>query len=602
MSGSDFTAYAGGLVGQMTGTGTDDRPNIFNAYGGLNLSVNIDPKGDNGLFVGGITGGIGSPTAGAAVKLRDLSAVGNITVGRQSSRVNTHTTADTYFGLFVGGLAGFMRGTNTLNRAELINSDYRQGDITVWSGDGVTNIGGAVGRVNNFANIIESSSIAGNFNINKSAGNSHFFAGGFLGDFGRGSTSTGTVRDCFSSNPVVINTEPGYTGHVTAGGFAGRSSTFISHCYALGDVSVTGYGNLYVGGFLGIGFTAVDVRFSYSTGNVSVYSRGGGETYAGGFSGTSRGVSDSYALGDVFVEMTTTTGGSGIQAGAFAGEFASGNYTVERNFALGSVNAQRITNGIINAGGFVGRFDTAPTRPTGNFRNNAALGLEVRASGGTIRNVGRFYGSMLTGPILDNNRAFNGMRLYQSAFFGDGRPAEIIVAPLVLTGTPVLSGTTTNATVTIQNWNVEHTNAPVYVSTSMTVTLSATTSPAADARGTWNESTRTITNIDLSGQGHQSNNHTFHLTLQDNAGGSNTYTIRIHSPVNRENFLISSLDELHISALDSQHGREAHQGNFRNFSFWMTDMNFSEGWDFSWVGVRGRPRLLNSEGGIMGGQ
>jgi hypothetical protein len=63
------------------------------------------------------------------------------------------------------------------------------------------------------------------------------------------------------------------------------------------------------------------------------------------------------------------------------------------------------------------------------------------------------------------------------------------------------------------------------------------------------------------------------------------------------------------TTVNSKHGADAHAGMFRNPAFWTTGIPGYSGlgfsatnWDFSLVGLKGYPRLKDSDGAIMGGQ
>jgi hypothetical protein len=126
-----------------------------------------------------------------------------------------------------------------------------------------------VGRILQYANITNCAALAGGFDIEKTGAGAQFYAGGFLGDF----HSSGTVSGCYSEGPVVVNTGASATGGVIAGGFAGRINAAISYCYAKGDVSALGYGDLYAGGFAGF-IQDPGVSSCYAAGSVSAVSLG----------------------------------------------------------------------------------------------------------------------------------------------------------------------------------------------------------------------------------------------------------------------------------------------------------------------------------------
>ena len=60
------------------------------------------------------------------------------------------------------------------------------------------------------------------------------------------------------------------------------------------------------------------------------------------------------------------------------------------------------------------------------IQNSVAIGANVTITGGTPRNIGRFYG--LHGSVTQtvNNYAFNGMRLFEDSAYDPPRPTEIL--------------------------------------------------------------------------------------------------------------------------------------------------------------------------------
>jgi hypothetical protein len=423
--GSGSTAYAGGLIGLMAGTAR-----ITNAYGGLKLTVNTNPGSSNSLYVGGSAGSMGRPANGDAVKVEGVNVVGDITVGSKDDPVHADGTIDSTVGLFVGGLSGFIWGSGG-TAAELLDSNYRQGNIEVWSGNGGAALGGALGR--NFGNALVKgcSSLAGSFIIDKkSNGNGFYYAGGFIGD----SYQSGTVENCYSDNQIVMSGSSDYTGIVTGGGFAGRigDAATVSYCYARGDVSATGYNVLRAGGFVGV-LARSSASYCYATGDVYVYSKGGSsaeESFAGGFAAFARDFDDCYALGNVFIDKSA--GNSNLYVGALVGFFSGYAYpgtSAERCFATGSIVAQRDTAGFIGAGGLAGRLDTYSSNDSIiALKNSVALGASVTLTGssGSYQSIGRVVANIPHyGVPTKNNYANNSMRLYQDTTYANGRPNEI---------------------------------------------------------------------------------------------------------------------------------------------------------------------------------
>jgi hypothetical protein len=456
LGGSDCTAYTGGLIGLMTGTAR-----MTNAHGGLNLTVNTNPgmaEGGKALYVGGAAGSMGTPIYGDPVRVEEVTVVGDITVGSEHDPVNASDTSNVdnkYVGIFVGGLSGKICGNGTNSPAILLNSDYRQGNIRVWSGDGGAVLGGALGQVDRSATVTGCSSLAGSFIIDKKSDlGGFYYAGGFLGSFLR----SGDVSDCYSDNQIVISGSSGFTGSVAGGGFAGEiegeltndgTKVSVSYCYALGDVSVTGYAFISAGGFAGSMFTNTSASYCYAAGDVYMYSKWVGHdltsaynTSAGGFAGVARGLSDCYALGNVFADKSPR--GDFLNVGALVGEFGY-TTTAKRCFAAGSVIAQRDgtaggTGYLTAIGGLAGKVYDYGSGTVASFKNSAALGASVTVTGYLATQtqnqaIGRLFG-MLPNVPTENNWANNSMRLYADDDYGDGSPDEITSS---LTPTPAAS-------------------------------------------------------------------------------------------------------------------------------------------------------------------
>jgi hypothetical protein len=227
---------------------------------------------------------------------------------------------------------------------------------------------------------------------------------------------------------------------VNAGGFLGDGGGTIEYCYALGDISVSAYGNICAGGFAGTNYNG-GAYYCYTAGKVNVYIKGNNATYVhvGGFMGFGSYMRDCYALGDVFVDSASSLSTATINAGALVGDSTSPyGHNVSRCFAKGSVTVQSNGGDTVNAGGLAGIFDTDQT--SGTLENCAALGASVTVSGGGEKKIGRVYGDIKGWrPSASNNYAYNGMKLYQSNTYGDSRPNELTAIPVV-TGTPVVQG------------------------------------------------------------------------------------------------------------------------------------------------------------------
>ena len=316
------------------------------------------------MFVGGITGSIGTPYTGAAASITEASAVGNITVIGNFGRLHE--------GLCLGGLVGYIRGvgSGTL-RAVLNEADYRQGIITITNDIGNLYIGGAVGMADGFTHIKNTAALQGDLRITKN-GNRNWDAisvGGFIG--AAYSLITGgpnTIEYCYAIGPINVSTTVDDV-FIWAGGFAGDSESDISNCFAAGDVFAEGRYEVVAGGFVAVlRGTYTDC---YATGNVT-------------------------AIGNRYYE---------IFAGGFAGVI-NPNHELINSYAVGSVIARHNGTGNSFAGGLVGILWGNTT-----IQHSAALGASVTATAanGTAQ-AGRIYGIIRnTGNTFNNNRAFNGM-------------------------------------------------------------------------------------------------------------------------------------------------------------------------------------------------
>jgi len=443
-STSPTHSFIGGIAGVLTGASK-----VSNAYSSLNITAKTSGSTTGSIILGGVAGAIGdirtiAREGSGAVIVEEISVTGNITVGSIAARVSIANSGDgtnVYSGLLMGGLAGNIHGESFRQEnnfilgvpAQIKNSEYRDGRIMVYSGLGSARIGGAIGRVARNVEIENISARAEIFEISKIEGNM-LFIGGFVGE-----DHYGIYRNCYSDNPIIINTG---VDTVRAGGFAGGASYRLSYCFAKGDVSVTSTGIISAGGFVGYSY-GVRMLYNYASGNVSVVSTGdfgapyanldtvnaggfAGSIYTGNIQGVLIFIQDCYALGNVFVDKTGPNGN--INAGGFFGTsdtitptlgVGQNQIHLARCFSAGSVIAQRSTAGAINAGGFMGKaMNNAST-----VRYCAALGSSVTTSGNTTTgtlNIGRIWGliaSAIAGYPRENNYAFSGMALYRDTTY-----------------------------------------------------------------------------------------------------------------------------------------------------------------------------------------
>jgi len=419
---------AGGLVGRITNT-TTPRAGIRNSYSALNFQVNR-----NG-YIGGIVGIIGTNTLnGGRAFLERISVLGNITIGTIENEVNGE--------IHVGGLVGVVRGVNEDSNFEWNNPssklavlhhvEYSQGNITVFLGNGDASwVAGAIGHISGNSDIQNCRALAGSFTINKSGTGNYFFVGGFLGEDNRTSGATSNViSNCYSETNVfvhIIGTVNGSSDGegLAVGGFAGKIGGEISYCYAKGNVSASSSHRVFAGGFVGdIAAGTVtapcSIKHCFATGNVSIPTRGGNATRAGGFIGFARDkIYHSYALGDVFVH-TANTANVNSHAGGFAGQadkelincFAGGSVILHRNAA----SAESF------AGGLLGNPWTADAKVQNCVvvPRNVHDGLSITVTGPNTRYVGRIYGRRDPDSNLanfSNNHAWSEIRVFNNSVY-----------------------------------------------------------------------------------------------------------------------------------------------------------------------------------------
>jgi hypothetical protein len=369
--------------------------------------------------------GYSSSGGGDPVTVEKANVVGDITVGSEEKKVGTWNDWASIEGLFVGGLAGAMRGSGASARAELKNSTYSQGTIRVFSTCGTTRVGGAIGVASLYTDVSDCSGNAKDIEVNMYDDRPHLYVGGFVADIRFASN----MKNCSSENPIVGKSIDGFTGDVYVGGFTGRidNGSRIEYCYAKGNVTGISGSLCRAGGFAGEILGGNFVQYCYATGNVSslteIFNQNyHGWCYAGGFAGSCNTLSNCYATGDVFLDWIgiTVDIGDDLYAGALVAEIKGSGNTVGYCFATGSVTIQRSLNPttVMGAGGLVGKLGS------NTLQNSAALGASIICTGSTNRHyIGRVCG-ITDGPLFNNN-AYSGLSLYQSATYKDSNPTRV---------------------------------------------------------------------------------------------------------------------------------------------------------------------------------
>lgn len=321
--------YVGGLVGEGSFGSDIINSSAFgivnstgNAIGGLAGSAGgyVNNSYATGAVYGGsqsVGGLIGSAISSASVY--DSYATGNV----------DGTTS-------VGGLIG-----NSDSSSGTINNSYATGTVTA-TGD---NVGGLVGRLD--ADVYDSYA-TGNVS-----------GGGYVGGF---------VGLAFFGSSVINNSYA--TGTVDAsgnfiGGFAGqvRSQT-IYNSYSTGNVASSGSN---VGGFVGSVVLSSEIFRSYSSSFVN------GTSFVGGFVGTGNSgqINDSYATGNV-------VGNSSV--GGFVG-IVNNFFDIFSSYSVGTI----INGSGVNIGAFTGEF--TPGTVNDSYWNNQTAGIATSAANATGRST-----------------------------------------------------------------------------------------------------------------------------------------------------------------------------------------------------------------------
>ncbi|MHC4641382.1 MAG: GLUG motif-containing protein [Planctomycetota bacterium] len=199
----------------------------------------------------------------------------------------------------VGALAGWLANGK-------VSRCFAQNGII----QGVSNVGGLIGKSNDVSLIDECSSSG-------SVSGTNYDTGGFVG------YNRGTISYCHSMGTV--------TGKIAVGGFVGANvsrSAFVKSC---SSISVVVVGDTYVGGLVGLN-DAGNIRKSYAGASVS------GLNEVGGFLGGS-----SYLVSDCYVTAKV----SGTEnVGGFIGTIWDGE--LSRCYTASTVDAN------LNTGGFTG--------------------------------------------------------------------------------------------------------------------------------------------------------------------------------------------------------------------------------------------------------
>ena len=205
---------AGGLIGLMTSG------SLSNSSSSANLTFNPSTSTQAAGFinVGGLFGEISASTG--ATTITGAAATGTVTVSSGTLSVTSY--------LCIGGFTGRLLSDST--NASSISQSYATGNVT---GNAVTQ---SVGR--------------------------SMFLGGFIG-FADGGATSSTVSQSFAGGTITgVNTT---NTSLRNGGFIGRNDqALISNSYSLGNLTLSGGGSSWTGGFVGEAYSPGSISTSYS--------------------------------------------------------------------------------------------------------------------------------------------------------------------------------------------------------------------------------------------------------------------------------------------------------------------------------------------------
>jgi hypothetical protein len=330
-------------------------------------------------FLAGIIG-----QAYGNTEIRNIITGGNLS----AQNLTTGTNLPTY----IGGITGTFENTVTITNiyAGLNINTKADGPWDVYIGGitGDTNTGGN----SNFI-AISAVNVTGTFN-HVQTGTGALYIGGVAGWF----RSNIKVSDIEFSGNLTVKIG---AGDAYAGGFFGNASNgpTIERSSASGDISCTAEKNIYAGGLIG-NLGNGSLTGCYARTNVIAF--GNGTVSAGGLIGNvqitsgNSSISKCYATGTVVAEATN---GSNLCAGGLIGYYGgTTTITITNSYALGSVSADTTsgTGHSTYAGGLVGLFTT--TASTASGISNCFAAGNVAAKSSDI-NSGRVYSGGLVGRI-----------------------------------------------------------------------------------------------------------------------------------------------------------------------------------------------------------
>jgi hypothetical protein len=220
----------------------------------------------------------------------------------------------------------------------------------------------------------------------------------------------GRAKDTAFENVAVTGTltisATGTSGDFAAGGLAGQLSgmSSVSGCYSMVNITVPSSSRdvIRVGGLVGDGTEATEIKKSFATGKVEA-STSGSYVWAGGLVGITSlnaSIENCYATGDV-----TGTAKANAYAGGLVGEFDGipCHTTCTKSYASGGVSATTSTPSDISAaGGIAGKINSGA-----GLTFCAAISGSVTSSGSSpaCQYAGAVAGYVDTNVTFTNNKA-----------------------------------------------------------------------------------------------------------------------------------------------------------------------------------------------------
>ena len=239
----------------------------------------------------------------------------------------------------VGGIIGYV--TNNV-----IENCYNTGVVSSNNTSSTlgTSIGGIVGGVLNstFRNCYNAGVVSAN-----NSGSEPTYVGGVAG------YSHAEVEGCYNVGTISANSD---NGAIYAGGIAGCLTGHVVNCYNTGDVMASGINVSARIGAGGISGFSGAVENSYNMGRISATITNGtnAEAYAGGIMGISGSgdINNCYNAGNILSDITNSTGGA-VDAGGIGGNIS--NSSIFNCYNTGAVSTHYLDTSLAsNAGGIVG--------------------------------------------------------------------------------------------------------------------------------------------------------------------------------------------------------------------------------------------------------